>query len=218
MRERECGAILFDMDGVLVDSEACVRRHWRWWCGRSGVDFERLMAMAHGRRAVDTIRVVAPGLNAEEEAERFTDAETKDPSGTELIEGARELVTALPGGAWAVVTSGAKRAAESRLRYVGLPLPRVLVTAEDVRQGKPDPEGYLLAARRLGVAASDCVVVEDAPSGIKAAKAGGMFAVGVCSTHAAGELSAADVVIGDLRGLGCKCGSGDGRLRLRMAE
>ncbi|QXD16807.1 HAD-IA family hydrolase [Rhodocaloribacter litoris] len=197
-----CDALLFDLDGVLVDSHAVIERHWRRWAARHGVDEEALLRDFHGRRMVDLIRRHAPHLNAEVEAARLAREEGLDTDGVRAFAGAAELLRALPAGAWAVVTSGNRLTATTRLRHTGLPWPRVLVTADDVRRGKPDPEPYLRAAEALGVAPGRCLVLEDAPAGIDAAKAAGMTALALTTTHPPGAFPHADAVarrLADLR-------------------
>lgn len=193
MIELECDAVLFDLDGVLVDSTACTVRHWRLWAAEHDLDHDEIMRVVHGRPTVETIGLVAPHLPAKEEAARLDAAEAFDTDGVMGIEGATQLVRFLPLDAWAVVTSGTRDTAMTRLTHTGLPIPSVLVTAEDVKRGKPDPEAYLLAAAKLGVPPERCVVVEDAPVGISAAHSAGMRVVAVATTHSQIELREADV-------------------------
>jgi len=194
----ECAAVLFDLDGVLVDSTAYIERQWRDWAVASGLDPEPFLRVCHGRRAVETIRLAAPQLDAEAEVARFrAEAPDQDAILTSLP-GARELLAALSAGRWAVVTSGARRFALARLAGAGLPAPPVLVSAEDVSQGKPSPEGYLRAAELVGAATADCVVFEDAPPGITAARAAGATVIGVATTHAPEALWEAHAVAGSL--------------------
>jgi sugar-phosphatase len=193
MIELECDAVLFDLDGVLVDSTACVERHWRRWTAEHGLDADETMRFAHGRPTVDTIRLVAPHLAAEVEAARLNAAEAFDTEGVVTIHGAVELVRALPAAAWAIATSGTRDTALTRLRHTGLPVPAVLITADDITRGKPDPQPYLLAAAGLKVPRERCVVIEDAPAGIAAGRAAGMRVVAVATTHAPLELEDADV-------------------------
>lgn len=188
-------ALLFDLDGVLVDSSASVERQWRRWAARHGLDGDALMRVVHGRRAADTIREVAPWLDAEREVrEVLAPAEAADVDGNVAIPGAAALLAGLPADRWAVVTSCVPDVAAGRLRSVGLPLPRVLVTAADVARGKPDPEGYRLGAARLGAPPERCVVFEDAPAGLAAARAAGARSVAVATTHAAAELTGDAIV------------------------
>jgi sugar-phosphatase len=193
MTHLECDAVLFDLDGVLVDSAECVERHWRRWAMEHHLERDEIMRVAHGRPTVDTIRLVAPHLPAEEEAARLDAAEAFDIDGVTAVESAAQLVRSLPQDAWAIATSGTKDTAMTRLKHTGVPVPSVLITADDVKRGKPNPEAYLLAAARLGVRPEKCVVIEDAPAGISAAHAAGMRVVAVASTHSQAELGEADV-------------------------
>ena len=190
-----CSAVLFDLEGVLVDSTAYVERQWRDWATQRGVDPAPFLRVCHGRRAVETIRLAAPDLDAEAEVARFPEFVIEDGVRLDPLPGARQLLEGLPSGLWAVVTSGVRASAAKRIREAGLPTPRVLVAAEDVEHGKPSPEGYLLAAERLEVAPCGCVVIEDAPAGLEAARAAGMRALGVASTHPREQLRGASVVI-----------------------
>ena len=207
----ECAAILFDLDGVLIDSTTCIIRHWREWAERHGLALAEIMAVAHGRRTVETMRLVAPHLAVEEEAQRFADIEAADAEGVVTIAGALALLESLPVNAWAIVTSGTRDVATARLRRQGLPVPRVMVTGEDVTNGKPDPEPYVAAANRLGVAVADCVVVEDSPAGIAAATAAGMRSLAVAFTHSPQELGMATAIAGRLEDIQVTR-SPDGRL------
>ena len=208
-----CRAILFDLDGVLVDSTGAVDREWRDWGRRKGVDGDAIMAIAHGVRTIEVIRRVAPHLDAEIEASAIESHEAGDQSGVVVMPGALELVKSIPDGHWGVVTSGSRLLAANRLLYCGLPVPEVLVTSDDVTHGKPHPEPYLKGAELLGVRPADCLVIEDAPAGIQSARAGGMKVVGITSTYAADKLSAADAVI---RRLGQIRASSNGAGKLRI--
>jgi len=190
-----CSAILFDLDGVLVDSTRAVDREWREWAQRKGVDGDAIMAIAHGVRTVEVIRRVAPHLDAEAEAAAIENHEANDQRGVTVMPGAVELVRSIPGGRWGVVTSGSRLLASNRLRYCGLPVPEVLVTSDDVTNGKPHPEPYLKGAERMGVAPAECLVVEDAPAGIQSARAGGESVIGLASTYPASKLVEADAVV-----------------------
>src|SRR5450432_474538 len=161
-----CSAILFDLDGVLVDSTKAVEREWREWAARKGVDGDAIMAIAHGVRSVEVIRRTAPHLDAEVEAALIENHEANDQRGVTVMPGALELVRSIPDGRWGVVTSGSRLLAQNRLAFCGLPIPRVLVTSDDVTFGKPHPEPYLKGAAQLGFAPAECVVLEDAPAGI----------------------------------------------------
>lgn len=196
-----CRAVLFDLDGVLVDSKAVVERHWRLWAEETGIDLAVIMQAAHGVRTIDTIRRVAPQLDAEAETARFEAREARDVEGVVAAGGAAEMIAALAGIPWAVVTSGPRPLASARLERAGLPGPPVMVTAGDIRRGKPAPDGYLLAAQLLGRSPGECVVVEDAPAGIVAGKAAGMKVIAVETTHRAAELAEADLVVTSLAGI-----------------
>lgn len=190
-----CVAILFDLDGVLVDSRECVERTWRRWAAERGLDPELVLREAHGRRTFETIERVAPHLDAGAEGARIAASESGETRGIYEIAGARDLLESLPPRSWAVVTSGIRAVAETRIRHMRLPTPPVLVPADEISHGKPHPEGYLTAADRLTVDPEQCIVIEDAPPGIEAARAAGMRAIGVLGTYPAEALGAADVVV-----------------------
>ncbi|HZY65282.1 MAG TPA: HAD family hydrolase [Rubrobacteraceae bacterium] len=193
MRTLECEALLFDLDGVLVDSGASTERAWRLWVDKHELNAEEILKIAHGRRTVETVQLVAPHLSAEDEAAILEDIEVEDIAGIGAIPGAAELLRTLPAERWAVVTSGTRKLATTRLRQMSLPMPRVLVSAEDVANGKPEPECYLKAAQLLDVTPEDCLVIEDAPAGIDAAHAAGMRVIALTTTHSAEDISAAEV-------------------------
>ena len=192
-------ALLFDLDGVLVDSTASVEHPWREWATGHGLDVAKILAVVHGRRAIDTIREQAPHLDAERELATLVAAESRETTGITVIPGAAELLASIPADRWAIVTSGPYPVALARLRTAGLPVPRVLVTADRVKAGKPDPEGYLAAARTLDFAPARCVVVEDAPAGVEAARRGGMRCIAVLTTHRADALRDSTFVARELR-------------------
>jgi mannitol-1-/sugar-/sorbitol-6-phosphatase len=189
-----CKALLFDLDGVLVDSVACIEQVWRRWAAQHDLDPAAVLRIAHGRRAVEIVQLAAPHLDASAESAALVAREVAAAAGVREAAGARALLQRLPADSWAVVTSGVRLAAESRLRSAGLPMPTVLVSADEVSSGKPDPEGYLAAATRLGVSPRDCIVVEDAPLGLAAACAAGMRAIGLATTHPPHALGAATVI------------------------
>jgi len=201
-----CRALLFDMDGVLVDSLPTIMQHLRDWALRHGLEPERVIELSHGRNNVELIQTAAPFLDAQQEARRMQQREIDEVGGLVGCTGARELLLALPWDAWAVVTSGYAPVARARLRATRMPIPDVLVTASDVQAGKPDPEGYLTAAARLDVPPEECVVFEDAPAGVAAAHAGGMRVVGIKGTvdaqvldteHTVANLGAVRLLLGD---------------------
>jgi sugar-phosphatase len=194
MRTFNCSAILFDLDGVLVDSTRSVSRQYRLWAQKAKLDPRTVENIPHGVRSVDVVRQLAPHLDAEAEVKKIEKMEAEDQDGVVIMPGAAELLKSIPEGRWCVVTSGTRYLATCRLKHANLPMPRILVSADDVSKGKPDPEPYLTGAQLLGMNASDCVVIEDAPAGILAAHAGGMKVIGMTSTYPASELGA-DAVI-----------------------
>jgi mannitol-1-/sugar-/sorbitol-6-phosphatase len=191
-------AILFDLDGVLADSTPSVTRAWSAWARRVGLDPEELLPKVHGRRAIETIRAARPDLDAEAELATLVADEATDNDDTNEIPGAGAFVRALPPDAWAIVTSGLRPVATARLVAAGIPLPRVMITAESIERGKPNPECYLKGAEALGVDPKDCVVVEDAPIGAEAAREAGMRLVALTTTHRAEQLQPADLTVPDL--------------------
>jgi mannitol-1-/sugar-/sorbitol-6-phosphatase len=193
-----CRGLLFDADGVLVDSDASVLQSWRRWAQRWHFDPDAVAAMVHGRRSADTVALLvdsADRARALADIDRF---EVEDAASVTALPGAADLLGGLPAGSWAVVTSGRRELATARLAAAGLPTPTVLVCAEDVASGKPDPAGYRAAAELLGVPAEECVVLEDSASGVAAGLAAGAHVVGVGERALDGP---AAVVVRDLRGL-----------------
>jgi sugar-phosphatase len=198
MIEFDCAAILFDLDGVLVDSTRSVERQWRAWAREQGIDGDQVANVSHGVRAIEVIRAVAPHLDAEAEVRKLESREANDRDGVAVMPGAIDLVRAIPDGRWCVVTSGTRHLATARLQLAGIPLPKVLITADDVTHGKPHPEPYLKGAQLLGVNPSECLVIEDAPAGIQSAHASGMKAIGLTSTYPASALTQANLVVKSL--------------------
>ncbi len=190
--------LLFDNDGVLVDSDAAVAASWSRWALEHDLDPAAVLAVVHGRRAADTVADLVAEDRRAAAAELIDRYELEDAGTVPAVAGAADLLAALPPDVWAVVTSGTPALATARLTAAGLPLPGAMVTGHDVRTGKPDPEGYLLGARLLGVPPEETVVVEDAPAGIAAGRAAGARVVGV-GERALG--TGADVVVADLTGL-----------------
>jgi sugar-phosphatase len=209
-----CLALLFDLDGVLVDSTRAVDREWREWARRKGVDGDAVMAIAHGVRTIEVIRRVAPHLDADVEAWEIENEEANDQQGVRVMPGAAALLNSIPEGRWGVVTSGTRLLASARLQFCGLPVPKVLVTADDVEHGKPHPEPYLRGAAKLGFEPKDCLVIEDAPAGIRAARAAGMKVIGLASTYPASKLGEADAVVAGLAQIQV---SGDGGAKLSLS-
>jgi len=196
-----CAGVLLDMDGVLIDSIRSIERCLREWAADRDLDPDQVVAESKGRRDVELVQRVAPHLNPELEAQEIGAREARTTADVRPINGARELLKSLPARQWAVVTSASGAAARARLAAAGIAQPAVLVTCDDVVAGKPEPECYLTAARRLGVSPKDCIVFEDAPSGTIAGMAAGVGAViGVAGTVSTNELIDAGVfcVIPDL--------------------
>jgi mannitol-1-/sugar-/sorbitol-6-phosphatase len=188
-------AVLFDLDGVLIDSVRVVERAWRRWAREQHLDTGEVLRTVHGRRAQEVVRMFAPDLDPAEQVRQISGYEmAAGDSGLAVIPGALECVGVARRGRWAVVTSGGRELAAQRLAAVGVPAPGALVTGDDVERGKPDPEPYLRAAELLGVPAAECVVVEDAPAGVLAGKRAGMTVLAVATTHPADALTQADHV------------------------
>jgi sugar-phosphatase len=194
----EPAALLLDLDGTLVDSRDDVDAAWREFAARHRLDLGDVMAATFAGPSREVVATVAPWLDAEAEAALVERRQVEAAGRTRAIAGAAALLRAWPRERLAIVTSGGRELALSRLAGAGLPAPAVLVSADDVRRGKPDPEGYLLAAARLGVAPEDCLAIEDAPAGIAAARAAGARTVGVATSHAPEDLAEADEVVASL--------------------
>ncbi|WP_448110585.1 HAD-IA family hydrolase [Pseudomonas lini] len=177
-------AFLFDMDGTVLNSIAAAERIWTTWGLRHGIDVDTFLPTIHGVRAIDTItRLALPGVDAEAEAAWITEAEIEDVEGIVEVTGAANFLKSLPANQWAIVTSAPRALALRRMAAAGIPEPGVMITAEDVSTGKPDPAGYYLAARRLGVEPTDCLIFEDAAVGIRAGEAAGAHVMVITATH-----------------------------------
>ncbi|PAU62899.1 HAD-IA family hydrolase [Pseudomonas sp. PICF141] len=177
-------AFLFDMDGTVLNSIAAAERIWTTWARRHGVDVDTFLPTIHGARAIDTIsRLALPGVDAEAEAAWITEAEIGDVEGIVEVAGAASFLRSLPANQWAIVTSAPRALALRRMVAAGIPEPLVMVTAEDVSAGKPDPAGYRLAASRLGVEPTECLIFEDAAVGIRAGEAAGGHVMVITATH-----------------------------------
>lgn len=193
--------ILFDLDGVLVDSRAVVERVWERWARRHGIDAANLAARAQGRRSLDSVRDFAPALDAHREVDWLAREEMSDTAGLVPLPGALALYRAVPADRRAVVTSGGRALAALRLGVTGFDAPAVLIGAEDVVAGKPDPAGYELGAKRLGYEPREAVVIEDTPPGIEAGRGAGAPVIAVASTFPADRLLAADVTVPTLEAI-----------------
>jgi sugar-phosphatase len=177
-----CSALLFDLDGVLIDSTPAVARVWHRWAVEHGLDPETVVRMAHGRPSRSTIRDLLPNADIDHEDREVERREIADLDGVVLLPGAQELLNILPPERWTIATSCTRPLAEVRLRAAGLPIPTTMITSSDVKIGKPDPEPYLKAAAKLGFAASDCIVVEDVPAGIRAGRSAGAGVIAFLTT------------------------------------
>jgi sugar-phosphatase len=195
-----CSAILFDLDGVLVDSTRVVAAQYTRWALENNLDPDEVMKAAHGVRTVEVIRRVAPHLDAESETKIIEDREAA-ADGIVPIPGAVALLNSIPRGRWCVVTSGTRYLATTRMRKFGIPIPDILVTADDVKNGKPDPEPYRKGAELLRATSESCVVFEDAPAGIRSARGAGMKVISLPSTYPVEDLHEADVIVPSLTGV-----------------
>ena len=193
--------VLFDMDGVLMSSIGSVERSWQRYAVSRGLDPEHAIHLAHGRRAIETVRALRPDLDDATELRYIEDLEVEDNEGLVVLPGVKELLAALPEGSWAGVTSATERLARSRMAHAGIKVPRHFVTAETVTQGKPHPEPYRHGAALLGAAPADCLVVEDAPAGVRSGKAARCPVLAVLTTYAPETLADADWRVQNLAGV-----------------
>jgi mannitol-1-/sugar-/sorbitol-6-phosphatase len=192
-----CSAILFDLDGVLLDSTLAVTEQYTTWAREHALDPAEVMKAAHGVRTVEVIRRVAPHLDAIAETKKIEDREAA-ATNVMAMPGAVELLNSIPRGRWCVVTSGTRFLATTRMRKFGIPIPDILVTADDVQHGKPDPEPYRKGAELLHADPATCLVVEDAPAGIRSAHAAGMKVISLPTTCPVAELHEADAIVSGL--------------------
>lgn len=217
LADRSFAAFLFDMDGTLLNSIAAANRVWTRWALAHGLDPESVLAIMHGVRVIDTLRRLnVPESDVERESAALTRAEIQDCEGIVPIAGSTALLRSLPPDRWAIVTSAPRELAIARLAAAGVPLPRVLVTAEDVTKGKPAPDCFLLAAKLLGVAASECLVWEDTLAGARGAEAAGASVVMVSATHTERIVTSHPVIV-NYEGLAVsRTASGGLRLESRL--
>jgi sugar-phosphatase len=208
----DCDAVLFDMDGTLVDSRQLVERMWIHWATEHDLPVADALALAHGRRTIETMQLLAPHLATAAEAARLDALEAEQEGGETAIPGASELLASLPADRWAVVTSAIRDLASRRIASVGLPGPSVLVGGDDVVRGKPSPEGYLQAAERLAVDVRRSVVIEDTPAGVEAGRAAGARVIGLGTTYS--TLSQCDVLAKDLTAVRAEAPSDGWSIRL----
>lgn len=205
-----CRALLFDADGVLVDSDASVLRSWTRWAERWGLSPEDVYGTVHGRRSADTVALLIPPIDQQAALADIDRFEIEDAEGVTACPGAPDILACLPAASWAVVTSGTRALATARLTAAGLPRPSVLISADDVEAGKPDPAGYLAAASELGVPIEECLVLEDSPAGLAAGVAAGAQVLGISDRALA---AGASIVVRDLAG----CTWMDGALHVDQA-
>ena len=191
MPQIQCQAILFDLDGVLIDSTRAVARVWHRWAVEHGFDPDEVVARAHGRPSLTTVREYLPHADHAAENREVERREMEDLEGVVLLPGSLRLLTELPPDRWTIVTSCTRPLAETRLRAAGLPVPERMITSNDIKNGKPHPEPYLKGASVLGFSATDCVVIEDVPAGIRAGKAAGATVIAFRTTVKDPELKAA---------------------------
>ena len=202
----EAKGLLFDMDGVLISSIASANRCWRQWAKHYEISGWETYTIPHGVRAMDIMRSLRPDFNEVQAAEglrMIEDLEIADTADLKVLDGVKDLLGSLPSERWTIVTSATRRLLLGRLKAAGLPYPDELITADDVVKGKPDPEPYMRGAKMLGFAPAECVVVEDAPSGVGSGKAAGSRVLGVLGTHSAEDLYAAGAewVVASLAGV-----------------
>jgi sugar-phosphatase len=173
MTEIHCAALLFDMDGVLINSTPAVARVWRRWALEHGFNPEEVVGRAHGRPSLTTVREYLPHADHEAENREVERREIEDLEGVVPLPGALDLLASLPADRWTIVTSCTRPLAEVRIRAAGLPLPKKLITSNDITNGKPHPDPYLKGASVLGFPAAECIVLEDVPAGVRSGKAAG---------------------------------------------
>ncbi len=215
-----CGAVLFDMDGVLVDSTPAVARVWTGWALEHGLVPDEVVRQAHGRPSLATIIELLPQGDHAAENREVERREIEDIADVVALPGALALLQAIPQQRWAVVTSATRALAEVRLRAAGLPVPQHLVTASDLKRGKPFPDPYLKGAEILGIAPADCIVAEDAASGVRAGKAAGARVLALRTTSPDAELltAGADWLAEDLSALSLDTGHSAAGLVFRLQE
>jgi sugar-phosphatase len=213
-----CSAVLFDLDGVLIDSTPAVARVWHQWAVEHGFDPATVVRLAHGRPSRTTIRDLLPNADVDLEDREVERREIHDLEGVVLLPGAGELLKSLPPDRWTIATSCTRALAEVRLRAAGLPIPATMTTSSDVKIGKPDPEPYLKAAAKLGFPASDCIVIEDAPAGVIAGKAAGARVIALLTTMSRRDLegSGADWVVQNCADITASRDAVTGRLHLEL--
>jgi sugar-phosphatase len=214
-----CSALLFDMDGVLIDSTPAVARVWSGWAVEHGFDPDEVVRAAHGRPSLLTVRQYLPNADHLAENREVERRELADTQGIVPLPGAMGLLESLPPGRWAIVTSCTRPLAEGRLRAAGLPRPGLFITSNDIKDGKPAPDPYRTAAERLGFRAAECIVVEDAPAGVLSGKAAGARVIGIAAVFGEAELreKGADWIVESCADVSlAEPVDGEGKLSLRL--
>jgi mannitol-1-/sugar-/sorbitol-6-phosphatase len=196
--------VLFDMDGVLVSSIGSVVRCWRRWAEIYDIPNAEVFEVPHGHRAIDIVKMLRPDIDPEEGLRVIEDMEIEDIADLTVLPGVKALLESLPPERWAIVTSATRRLLLGRLKAAGLPVPERIISGDMVERGKPDPEPYRRGAALLGFRPEECVVVEDAPSGLGAGVAAGCRVLGVLGTHSAEELAGASWIVPSLEGVTVK--------------
>jgi sugar-phosphatase len=217
MVQIQCKGVLFDMDGILVSSLGSVERSWSKWAELRGVNPDLTCRTAHGRRAIETVAIMRPDLDAEQELKVIEDIEVEDNEGLTVLPGVLAMLSALPADRWTVVTSATERLARVRMGVGGVSLPQKLVAADFVTRGKPHPEPFLTGAALLGFEPKDCVVFEDSASGAKAGRAAGCTVVATTFSHPVESLDAAQYLVKDLNGMNVTVLPDDAGLLLSFA-
>ena len=218
MIEIQCKALLFDLDGVLINSTPAVARVWRKWAIEHGFNPEEVVPRAHGRPSLTTVREYLPNADHQVENREVERREIEDLEGVVPLPGALELLSSLPEDRWTIVTSCTRALAEVRIKAAGLPLPKKFVTSNDIVNGKPHPEPFLKGAALLGYSAEDCIVFEDVPAGVRGGKASGAKVVAFTTTVEADALreAGADWVLSNCADV--RLQSSGGMLTLDLAD
>ena len=211
---------MFDLDGVLVDSTPAVARVWSQWAIKRGLDPEDVVRRAHGRPSLTTICELLPDADHEAENRIVESAEVADLDGVVPLPGTQALLNALPPSQWTIVTSCTRTLANVRIKAAGLPVPKRFITSDDIQNGKPHPEPYLKGAALLGIAPEDCIVIEDAPAGVRAGKASGARVIGLLTTLPRNEVMAAgaDWIVKDCSAVTVDSVGTDHKLFLNLSD
>jgi mannitol-1-/sugar-/sorbitol-6-phosphatase len=205
------------MDGVLISSIGSVERAWTKWANRHGLDPDRVLHSVHGRRAIESVQLLRPDLDPLREHKWIEEMEIEDSGDIETLRGVRSLLTSLPDSYWTIVTSATKRLTLVRLAAGRVPAPEKIITADDVVNGKPDPEPYRKGAELLGFAPENCIVVEDSASGVRAGKEAGCRVLATTFSHSVESLGQADWIVESLEDVKVKVFSSGTALELEFS-